>query len=210
MFKVFKSGFRISDSNQLNSFSSEIIKLTEEYVKFLIRRGMIYQRDNTSTYETAVSLTLDLFKIENGYLVNFKRFFESTGKSIKTEDEIMKEIGVLLYPLILDKLSPEYKHTAMLKSKLFEGFKQMEEGGRFLVTKIFTEKYIHRKPVDFSSAKCMEKETLVYLLRTKNGTKHQTIESFTEYVFDILESQNLYLHAIPYCQAVQIYREFFE
>ncbi len=208
VFKVFKSGFRISDSNQLNSFSSEIINFTEEYVKFLVQRGMISLRDNSSAYETAVNITLDLFILENGYLVNFKRLFEGTGDSINTKDEFLKEMRFLLYPLIMEKLSSEFKHTNPFKSEFAECLKQMEAEGKIIITKIFTGKYIHRKPIDFSSAKCMEKGTLLYLLRTNNRTKHLTIESFLCFVFYILESQNFYLQALPYCQAMQIYNEF--
>jgi len=206
VFKVFNSGFRISDSKQLISFFSEIINFTEEYVKFLIQRGKVYLRDNSSAYKTAVNITNNLFILENGYLVNFKRLFEGTSDSINTEDEFMKEMRSLLFPFIMEKLSSEYNHTNPFKSEFDECLKQMEAEGRILVTNIFTGKYIHRKPVDFSSAKCMKKGTLLYLLRIKNGTKHLTIESFLYFVFDLLESQTIYLHSLPYCQALQIYK----
>lgn len=207
MFIVYKNGFYIENNKSLNNFAAEVIKISEEYIKFLIFRGRISTLGNMSAFDTAVDLMAELFKVENGYLVYFKRYFEKLEEKIEKEEDYQKVLKQFIFGTTLNNLTHLYKLTDPVSNKLLRNLKAAYKEDNYLVTEIFINKYIHKNEVDFESAECMDKDVLLKHILAKNGAKHPSAKDFIKYVFDILESQNTYLQAVSLNDLLHIYRE---
>jgi hypothetical protein len=205
----YKNGFYVKDNHSLNSFAAEIIKVSENYIKFLIYRGRISNLGNLNTFDTALDLMAELFKVENGYLIYFKRHFEKLETIPNSEEEYTKALKQFVYGATLNNLTHIYKLTDPVANKLLRNLKAAYKEENYLVTEIFLNKYIHKKDVDFGSKECMDRDILLNQIIAKNGTTHPTAKDFLKYVFEILESQNQYLQAISLNDLLQIYKEVF-
>lgn len=207
MFEVFKSGFYIENNKHLNAFASGVINLSEEYIKFLVYRGKISSLGDLTAFDTAIDLTAELFKLEDGVLVYFKRFFEKLATPPQSEEEYINALKQFVFSVILNNLTHIYKLTDPVTNKLLRNLKYAQKEENYNVTEIFSNKYLHRKPIDFESAECMDKDVLLRLILSKNGFNHPTAKDFLNYVFDILDSQSKYLQALPLNDILAIYKE---
>ncbi len=206
-FTVFKSGFYISNNRSLNSFASKVIKISEEYIKFLIYRGRISNPDDLSPFDIAVDLTAELFKLEDGYLIHFRNFYEKLDVLPDTEDEFYDTLRRFIIAVTLNNLPQIYRRTDTVTHKILRNLTAAYKEENFIVTELFTDKYLHRKPVDFGSAECMDKDKLLSLVFRENGAKMHNAKDLLNLIFRIIESQNDYLHAVSFNNLMQILRE---
>lgn len=207
MFELYKSGFNIEDNKALNEFALEIINISEEYIRYLVYKGKINSLGDLSSYDAAVDLTAELFTIENGCLSHFKKFFSGFETPPETEEDVNRLIRQFVYVSTMNNVSLLYKFADPVTNKLLRNLNYARKSGDYLQTEIFTNKYIHRKEVDFESAVCMEREKLARLIGQKRGIGFLPATEFLEEVFKILEEQTEYLHAVPFSDLLQIYKE---
>ena len=209
MFEIYQSGFYIENKQSLNRFALTIVRISEEYIKYLIHNGKLISLGDLDSYDIAVDLTAELFTIENGHLLHFKRFFEGVNNPPQTEEEFLTLLNKFVYSSIWHRLINIFKITDPATNKLHRNLSATIKEDKYLITDLFTNKYVHRKPVDFKLGHCMETDLLLNLLRSKNGQRHQTTSSFLNFIFDVIESQAEYLHAIPYAEILKVYKEYF-
>lgn len=107
----------------------------------------------------------------------------------------------------MKNLTHIYKLTDPVTNKLLRNLKFACKEENYITTEIFSNKYLHRKPVNFESSECIEKDVLLRLILSKNGFKHPSAKDFINYVFDIIEAQKEYLHAMPLNDILNIYKE---
>jgi hypothetical protein len=203
----YKNGFYVENNKSLNCFAAEVIKISEEYIKYLMYRGRISTLGNLSAFDTAIDLMAELFKMENGCLTYFKRHFEKLDSVPSSEEDYIKSLKQFIFGATLNNLTHIYKLTDPVANKLLRNLKAAYKDDNYSVTEIFFNKYIHRKEVDFESAECMDRDTLLNQILSKNGTKHPTAKDFLKYLFDILESQDVHLQAISLNDLLYIYKE---
>ena len=204
-----KNRFYVEDNKSLNRFVSGVIKISEEYIRFLIYRGRISSLGNLSPFDTAVDLLAELFKVENGCLVYFKRHFEKLDTIPGSEEEYTKALKQFIYSATLNNLTHIYKLIDPVANKLLRNLKAAYRGENYLVTEIFLNKYVHKKDVAFASKECIDRDTLLNRIIAKNWTVQATAKEFLACVFDVLESQDQYLQAISLNDLLNIYKELF-
>lgn len=209
MFELYKTGFFIENNKLLNRFAVKIIKISEEYIRYLIHKGKLISYGDLDSYDTAVDLTAELFTVENGYLVHFKRFFEGIENPPHTEEDYEGILKRFVYTSTMYRMENVFTITDPITKKMHRNLKYAMSKEGFLTTDIFSSKYVHRKHIDFGAAQCIEKNMLLRLLHTNNGKIHKTPRNFINFVFDVLESQKEYLHAIPFAELLLIYKEYF-
>lgn len=207
MFELYKSKFRIKDNIALNEFALKVINISEEYIRYLIYKGKINSLGDLSSFDAAVDLTAELFTLEDGYLVHFKKFFNGFETPPETEEDVNRLLRQFVYVSTMNNVSMLYKFADPVTNKLLRNLNYARKAGNYLKTEIFTNKYIHRKAVDFASAQCMDRDQLVRLIGTKNGISFLPATEFLDEVFNILEEQSDYLHAVPFSDLLQIYKE---
>ncbi len=209
MFELYKSGFFIENNKLLNRFAAEIIKISEEYIRFLILKGRLISYGELNSYDTAVDLTAELFTVESGCLVHFKRFFEGLNVQPATEEEFYGVLKKFVYTAALYRMENVFTITDPVTKKMHRSLRGAISEEGYKTTDIFSNRYVHRKKIDFESALCIEKNMLLRLLHANNGEAHKSPKSFINFVFDALESQNEYLHAVPFADLLLIYKEYF-
>lgn len=209
MFEIYQSGFYIENKQSLNRFALTIVRISEEYVKYLVNKGKLISLGDLDSYDIAVDLTAELFTTENGHLVHFKRFFEGVDSPPQTEEEFLVLLNKFVYSSLWHRLINIFKITDPATNKLHRNLSATLKEKQYLITDLFTNKYIHRKPIDFESGRCMETDLLLNMLRSRNGHKNQTTSSFLDFIFEVIESQSEYLHAIPYTEILKVYKEYF-
>lgn len=207
MYSVFKSGFRVENNKQLNVFASEVIKISEQYIRFLIYRGKISSLGDLSAFDAAVDITAEMFRRENGVLISFLSYFEKLDVKPSSEEDYINSLRQFVFSVTMKNLTHIYKLTDPVTNKLLRNLKFACKEENYLATEIFSNKYLHRKPVNFESSECMEKDVLLRLILSKNGFKHPSAKEFINYVFDVIESQKEYLHAMPLNDILSIYKE---
>ena len=207
MFTVFKSGFKISDRRSLNSFASQVVKYSEDYIKYLIYTGRIIAPDNMSAFDIAVDLMGELFKTENGYLIHFKNYYEKIDDFPETEADFNETLKRFVISITQNNLPQIFRRTDPITNKLIRNIKTAIKNENYIVTQLFSDQYIHRKPVDFESAECIEKEKLLTLIFNENGVKEHSAKDLLTLIFNIIEMQTEYLHAIPFNDLIQIFKD---
>ena len=207
MFETYKSGFYVENTQSLNSFAAKVVRLADEYVRFLLNRGKLIPLGDLDSYDIAVDLTAELFTIKDGHLVHFKRFFEGVENPPQTEEDFLTLLHKFIYSSLWNRLTNIIKITDPITNKLHRNLNAAFKEHDFHITDLFTNRYIHRKPVDFNSGRCMDTDLILTFLRSNNGKKHDSPREFLNFIFDAIESQTEYLHAIPYTEILKVYKE---
>ena len=207
MFTAFKSGFRIGDRRNLNSFASQVVKIAEEYIRYLIYLGKVTTPDNMSAFDIAVDLMGEIFKIEDGCLIHFKNYFDKLDNSPETESEFTDMLKRFVISVTQNNLPQIFRHIDPTTNKILRNIYIVIKEENYITTKLFTDKYIHRKDVDFESAECMDKESLLGMVFKENGVHEHTTKELLEIIFKIVESQKEYLHAVRMNDLLFIMRE---
>jgi len=207
MFKVLKSGFYISDKRTLNSFASKVIRISEDYIKYLIYRGRITNPDNLSAFDIAVDLMGEIFKTENGYLIHFKNYYDKIDDFPETETDFNETLKRFVISITQNNLPQIFRRTDPVTNKLIRNITSVIKDENYTVTQLFSDKYIHREPVDFESAECMEKEKLLTMIFNENGAKIHSAKGLLKIIFNIIEMQTEYLHAISMNDLIQIFKD---
>ncbi len=154
-----------------------------------------------------MDITAELFRLEEGTLVYFKRFFDNAENTPETEEDFNLVLRQFIYAAIMNNISLIFKLTDPITNKLFRNMNHARKEDNYITTELFTNKFIHRKPVDFESAPCIEKDQLLKLVNRQSVAGYISAKKFMKNVFDLLEEQDEYLHAVSYTDLLQVYKE---
>lgn len=204
MYILYKNAFKIPDRKVLDALINHCIKVSSIHIKYLHFSGKLYFLYDIAYNDLAVDLLAEIFENRNETLIHFKKFFD-TLETIENEIDFEKRLRFFIISIVNRNLGKFYKENDPLSYKLMRNIDYAIESKGYNVTNFFTDKYIHRKSVDFNM-QVVEKEKLVTLMNG-NPKVLNTGTTFLENLFDILETINGYLHALPFHDIVYIYKE---
>lgn len=204
MYFLYKSAFKISKKKELDTLINHCIKVSAIHIKYLTYSGKLYFSYDIAYNDLAVDLLAEIFETRNDTLIHFKKFFD-TLEALENEINFEKRLRFFIISIVNRNLGKFYKDNDPLSYKLMRNIDYAIESKGYKVTNLFTDKYIHRKSVDFNM-QVVEKEKLVTLLNG-NPKVLNTGTTFLENLFDILEAVDGYLHALPFHEIVSIYKE---
>lgn len=207
MYKLYLAGFRVGSRKQLNEFVSNVVGIANDYIKFLVYKNKIYIPDGLNTYDCAIDLTAELFRTENDILTVFRNHFDKIKLKSQTEKDFSNLIKAYICSIVQNNLLKIYQINDRVTYKLLRNIKNAYKEDGYIETFLFTDKYIHKKPVDFNSAECMNKEQLLQLFLRNNGINDYSATELLKLLFKIIEEQNEYLHAVAVSDVLCIYKE---
>lgn len=207
MYKLYLAGFRITDRKQLNEFVSAVVSIARDYINYLVYRNKLYLPEGLTSYDCAIDLTAELFNVEDDVLTIFESHFKKIKPKPKSEKDFTSVFKSYICSIVQNNLLNIYKINDTVTYKMIRNIKNAYKDSGYFETFLFTDKYIHRKPVDFNSAECMDKEYLLKLFLSNNGVKDYSAGELLKLIFIIVENQSEYLHAVAVSDVLYIYKE---
>ena len=207
MYKLYLAGFRVKSRKQLNEFVSGVVGIAGDYIRYLIYKNKLYLPEGLNSYDCAIDVTAELFNVKNDTLTGFKEHFSKIKPKPKSEKVFSPIFKRYICSIVQNNLLNIYKINDPVTFKLLRNIKNAYKEGGYTETFLFTDKYIHRNPVDFNSAECMNKEYLLKLFLSNNGVKDYSAGELLKLIFKIVEEQSEYLHAATVSDVLYIYKE---
>lgn len=207
MYKLYLAGFRVGSRKQMNEFVSEVVGIAKDYINYLVYKNKLYLPEGFNSYDCAIDVTAELFNFEKDVFTVFASHFKKIKPKPKTEKDFSNLIKAYICSIVQNNMLKIYQINDPVTYKLLRNIKNAYKEGGYTETFLFMDKYIHRKPVDFNSAECMDKEYLLQLFLSNNGIKDYSATELLKLLFKIIEEQNEYLHAVAVSDILHIYKE---
>lgn len=207
MYELYRNDFKVESRIQLNKFVSEIVSIAREYINYLIYKNKIYLPDELTSYDAAIDLVAELFSIKNDKLITFSYHFKNLKPKPRTKAEFERALKSYICSIVQNNLLGLYKICDPVTFKILRNIKKAIREREYYVTSYFTDKYIHRKPVDFKKGECIHRELLLTLYLKNDGSIDVNVTKIIDALFGIIEIQKEYLPAIALQDLVYILKE---
>lgn len=203
LFDLYKTDFRYDSEETYNIAKAEMLSAAEEYLRYLLYAGTIPAIIKPDIQDVSKYLVMEMLITDNNQFIKLKDQFDEYRNTHADEDPKIVLLMVL-YCEIINNIGDIYKYADYKTRNLFKELEKVIKDLNLQKTIIFKDSYLHRKPVNFESGECIDCEKLTELLKDKFRNDEFNPSSFLNYVFDNLESNNEYLHAIPYSHLIKI------
>jgi hypothetical protein len=207
MYKLYLAGFRVGSRKQMNEFVSDVVCIAKDYINYLVYKNKLYLPEGLTSYDCAIDVTAELFNVEKDVFTVFASHFKKIKPKPKSEKDFTPVFKSYICSIVQNNLLNIYKINNPVTFKLLRNIKNAYKDNGYTETFLFTDKYIHRKPVDFNSAECMDKEHMLKLFLSNNGINDYSATELLELLFKIIEEQNEYLHTVAVSDVLYIYKE---
>jgi len=207
MYKLYLAGFRVGNRKQMNEFVSEVVAIANDYIKYLVYKNKLYLPEGLTSYDCAIDVTAELFNVEKDVLTVFASHFKKIKPKPNNQKDFTPVFKSYICSIVQNNLLNIYKINDPVTFKLLRNIKNAYRDNGYTETFLFTDKYIHKKPVGFNSAECMDKEHLLQLFLSNNGINDYSATELLKLLFKIVEEQNEYLHAVAVSDVLYIFKE---
>lgn len=179
----------------------------DKYIVFLEKKGKIFLPFDFSSYDAAIDITADIFKVENDTFVYFNRFFESHNINPETEQDAKDALRILLSSIAKRNLSGILAESDPETGKILRNVGDYIRKKSYYVSYFFSDKFFHKSDIiqDINSKDYAGRDNIIKLL-LYNNFNYGNIPEFLEMVFYVLENQNDYIKAVSQTDAVWIYK----
>ena len=207
MYELYKENFVFKSVQELNSFVSGILAISEQYIGYLQYIGKIYLPDDTDSYDVAIDVTAELFKNENNTLILFRNYFDSLEQKPENEENFERYLKSYLYAIIQNNLINIFRQYDPVTFKVIRNLKLAVESNGYKTVSLFTDKYIYEGEIDYNKGEYIDRDTLLNALYADKFSPRISLPELLKKVFSILESKNEYLNAVSFCDIVSIYKD---
>ncbi len=207
MYELYKENFVFKSVQELNSFVSGVLAISEQYIGYLQYIGKIYLPDDTDSYDVAIDVTAELFKNENNTLILFRNYFDSLEQKPENEENFDRYLKSYLYAIIQNNLINIFRQYDPVTFKVIRNLKLAVESNGYKTISLFTDKYIYEGEIDYNKGEYIDRDTLLNALYADKFSPKISLPELLKKVFSILESKNEYLNAVSFCDIVSIYKD---
>jgi hypothetical protein len=206
MFSLYKSGFRVCNSRDLNEFVRRILWIGENYLRFLVSRNRIYLPFELEPKDAAVDLLGELFVSEDNVLVKFKNFFSPSpdpfpkgrgNYAFLNEDDFENRLRGFIYTVIQNNLPGLYRDSDPVTYNIYRNIKEAVKLLNYHISIHFSDKYIHPEPeIDFT-APVPDREDMLLIIYSNGMAKNiLNVKSLLQSLFEILKSSENFAPAL--------------
>ncbi len=150
MYELYKENFVFKSVQELNSFVSGILAISEQYIGYLQYIGKIYLPDDTDSYDVAIDVTAELFKNENNTLILFRNYFDSLEQKPENEENFERYLKSYLYAIIQNNLINIFRQYDPVTFKVIRNLKLAVKSNGYKTVSLFTDKYIYEGEIDYN------------------------------------------------------------
>lgn len=209
LLKHYKSGFSFNSEIELNEFTGYCLNVVNNYICSLISRGKLFLPAHINSKDAAVDLIANLFTKENNCLKKFNSYFCSLEKNILTEEDLRTHIKNFLHNTVNNNLRNFYAGIDPETHRIIRSLNYFLNKNNYFSSGYLCDRYIHRKPVDFSNVVLINRDEFVNFMNPKlDCSRINTVRKYIELVFDSLEDQNDFSPAAAFSDLVFLYKSF--
>lgn len=207
LFDLCKTEFRYDCEETYKIVEAELLATAEDYLRYLLHLGTIPAIIKPDIQDVSKYLIMELLMTKNNQFIKLKEHFDKY-KNEHAEEDPKIILVMIFYSEIINNLGDIYKYADYNNRNLLKELGEVIKDLNLQKTMMFKDSYLHRKPVDFESGECIDCGKLMELLKDKFRKDEFNVKSFLNYVFDTLDLNKDYLHAIPYSHLIKILGEY--
>ncbi|MCE1165044.1 MAG: hypothetical protein LWX07_06555 [Bacteroidetes bacterium] len=201
MFSLYNNGFKAEKAEDAGTFISLVLKIGENYLRFLVSINRVYLPFEMSPKDAAIDLLAEILVFKNGSFLKFHDFFQNnfTDKSKITEDNYEDYLRGFVYTVIQKNLTNLFKDNDPALYHIYRNIKETAKSLGYSISIHFSDKYLHRiKKVDFK-IDAPAPEDLLKLVSDINLQKYiYNTPAFLNLMFDNLDTQHNFCHAVRF------------
>lgn len=209
MYELYKKGFRVGNTIQLNCFVKETIFIGETYIKFLLSKNRIHLPLYLDAKDASIDLLAEIFTIEDNVIIKFRSFFDEHFPNKLNETEYNNNLYGFIAKIIQNNLIGLYRDHDPLLNSIYRNIKEAAVGLGFNINIHFTDKYIYKGTFN-NSKPIADRDELFNLINTSGLATivHQT-KQFVEELFLVIANNDTFADAIRLSDVTSIVKSFF-
>jgi len=201
MFSLYEKEFRPEKAEDTNKFISHVLKLGENYLKFLISINKIYLPFDMNPKDAAIDLLAEILIIKNGVFLKFYDFFKNNfdDNSPITEDNFSNYLRGFVYTVIQKNLTNLFKDNDPILFHIYRNIKETIKNLGYITSIHFSDKYLHRAKDANFQLNALSTDELIKLICDCNLRQYiNNTPAFMSLLFDEIEKHNDLCHAIRF------------
>jgi hypothetical protein len=205
MLSLYKNDYNIYNNKELNDFTISVLKIGENYLKFLISRNKIYLPEHLNPKDAAVDLLAELFILEGTVLYKFRNFFQNNFFNIiiETEEELEIYIRGFIYSVIQNNLTKLYKENDSFTYSIIRNIKEAVTSLNLYTSQHFSDIYIHLTDKIVFQKDIPDKEMILSIVYRNNISNLViNIKQFIQTFFKILATHVTFDPAVRFSDLV--------
>jgi len=208
VFEYYRNHFVCESVTSTNRFVNYVVKVVVNYLRVLIAKNKLFLPFDLNVYDTAIDLSADILELNEKRFVKFDNFFSKIRADFTSEDEFEQCLKGFIITSAQRNLQKLYAHADPFTYKLIRKLSSIITDNGYYVSIFLSDRYIHRIEINFEEKECFPREELITRILSQRVKATTSLNDFLDLIFDIADSQDLYIKAIGFYDIVFIYRYF--